>query len=118
MTTKDKREEGEASIKAAIAAMPEHDKVIAKKLHKIITEEAPDLIPRTWYGFPAYGDSNGKVLCFFRSTKKFGERYMTFGFNDVAKLDNGNVWPISFAIKELASKDELEIVRIIKKAIS
>jgi hypothetical protein len=118
MATKDKRAEGEAAIQAVIADMPEHDKAIALKLHKIIEENAPELIPRTWYTLPAYGDDNGKVLCFFRGTKKFGERYMTLGFNDAAKLDNGNVWPINFAIKELTSADEAEIAKIVKKAVS
>jgi hypothetical protein len=118
MAVKDKRAEGEEAVKAAIAAMPEKDKKLGEKLHRIITENGPSLVPRTWYGFPAYGNENGKVLCFFRSTKKFGERYMTLGFNDSAQLDDGNVWPISFAIINLSTADETKIARIVSKAAS
>lgn len=118
MATKDKRAEGEAAIQAVIADMPEHDRAIAEKLHKIIGENAPNLVPRTWYTLPAYGDENGKVLCFFRGTKKFGERYMTLGFNDAAKLDDGNVWPTNYAVKELTGADEAEIAKLVRKAVN
>jgi uncharacterized protein YdhG (YjbR/CyaY superfamily) len=118
MVGKDKRAEGEAAVKAVIDGMPDEDKIIAERLHFIIIKNAPSLIPRTWYGLPAYGDENGKVLCFFRSTNKFGERYMTLGFNDSAKLDTGNMWPISFAIKNMVSDVEVEIAEIVNRAIN
>jgi hypothetical protein len=112
-----KKNDAEAAVLAAIATMPEPDRTIGEKLHAIITASAPDLMPRTWYGMPAYSNGN-KIVCFFRSTKKFGERFMTLGFNDVANLDEGNMWPIYFAIKDLASAEEAEITTLVKKAVS
>jgi uncharacterized protein YdhG (YjbR/CyaY superfamily) len=105
----------EAALLQAIAAMPDHDRMISEHLHKVIMATVPSLMPRTWYGMPAY--SNGsKIVLWFRSGKKFGERYITLGFNDVATLDEGNIWPISFAIVELTKDDETMIVALLKKA--
>ena len=112
-----KKTDDEAAVVAAIAAMQEPDRVIAERLHKIIKSSAPALLPRTWYGMPAY--SNGdKIVCFFRSKQKFGERYMTLGFNDAANLDEGTMWPISFALTELTDNEEAKITALLKKAIS
>lgn len=115
MTKVSKNDDGETAVLEAIAAMPDHDKVIAEKLHTLIKANAPDLTSRTWYGMPAYTNGN-KIICFFRSGKKFGERYMTLGFNDIATLDEGNIWPINFAIKELSPTDEATIAALVKKA--
>jgi len=105
------------ALLAVIDVMQEPDKTISKRLHAIISENAPDLEPRTWYGMPAYS-KDGKVFCFFRSTQKFNERYMTLGFNDIANLDEGNIWPITFAVKDLNEADEAKIAEIIKKSIT
>jgi hypothetical protein len=112
-----KNEDGETAVVEAIAAMPEHDRAISERLHIIIKENAPSLVSRTWYGMPAYTDGN-KIICWFRSGKKFGERYMTLGFNDISKLDEGGMWPISFAISELTGAVEDEIAALVKKAVS
>lgn len=112
-----KQDNNEAQVIKVIDIMSEPDRSIAKRLHDIITSSAPSLMPRTWYGMPAYTNGN-KVVCFFRSRDKFGERYMTLGFNDVAKLDDGNLWPIAFALKKLTPKEEAEISALIKKAVS
>ncbi len=117
MPAKDKRAEDRAAVLAAIADMPEHDRVIGERLHVIIMANAPDLMPRTWYGMPAYSNGN-KIICFFRSGKKFGERYMTIGFNDSAKLDEGTFWPISYALSELTANSEAGISAIVKQAVS
>jgi hypothetical protein len=111
-----KRAEGEAEVLAAIAAMAEPDRTISERLHAIIAASAPDLLPRTWYGMPAYTDGD-KIVCWFRSRKKFGERYMTIGFNDTAKLDTGNLWPISYALTELSEADEKTFAELIRRAI-
>ena len=112
-----KRNDGELAVIEAIAAMSEPDRTISKRLHAIITDSAPDLIPRTWYGMPAY--SNGdKIICFFRSKQKFGERYMTLGFNDAARLDEGDMWPISYALQQLTASEESKIAALVKKAVS
>src|SRR6476646_4588944 len=92
--------EAERDVLAAIAKMPGSDRAMAKRLHTIIKDSAPGLSPKTWYGMPAYA-KDGKVVCFFRGADKFKERYVTLGFNDSAKLDNGNLWPISFALTKL-----------------
>ena len=112
-----KRNEDESAVLEAIAVMPEPDRTIGEHLHTIIRANAPNLLPRTWYGMPAYSNGN-KVVCFFRSTKKFGERYMTLGFNDVARIDEGNFWPISFALRELTDVEKTRIASLIQKAIS
>lgn len=117
-TAKDKMQaDDKAAVVAAIAAMSEADRAIGERLHDIITTNAPDLMPRTWYGMPAYSNGN-KIICFFRSRQKFGERYMTLGFNDAAKLDEGNVWPITYALIELTSADEAKITELVKRAVS
>ena len=105
----------ERAFLEAIEAMSEPDQTIGKRLHDIIKASAPDLMPRTWYGMPAYSDGN-KIICFFRGRQKFGERYMTLGFNDSAKLDEGHMWPIYYALTELTSADETKIKQLVKKA--
>jgi uncharacterized protein YdhG (YjbR/CyaY superfamily) len=112
------REEGEKALLAAIAAMPEPDRSMATRLHEIITANAASLMPKTWYGMPAYANSEGKVVCFFQNAQKFNARYATFGFNDTANLDEGAMWPTSFALKELTPAGEARIAELVKKAIS
>ena len=114
---KDKHAVDEAAVVAAIAAMPEADRKIGERLHKIIKTNAPDLFARTWYGMPAYTDGN-KIYCFFRSRQKFGERFMTLGFNDIAKLDEGNMWPIYYALTELTPIEEAKVAKLVKKAVN
>lgn len=111
-----KQNDDEAAVQAAIAALPEPDRGIGEKLHAIITANAPDLMPRTWYGMPAYTNGN-KIVCFFRGRQKFGERYMTLGFNDAAELDEGSLWPISYALTELTAADETRIAELVKRAV-
>ncbi len=111
-----KEDEGEAEVQGAIAAMPEPDRAIGEQLHAIIKANAPGIMPRTWYGMPAYTNGD-KIVCFFRSRQKFGERYMTLGFNDVAKLDKGALWPISFALTELTAEEKAKIAALVKKAV-
>src|SRR5437016_2424358 len=112
-----KKNDGEAEVLQAINAMPEPDRAIGKRLHAVITSSAPALLPRTWYGMQAYSNGN-KIICFFRSKQKFGERFMTLGFNDVAKLDEGNMWPIYFALTELTPAEEAKIAALVKKAVN
>ncbi len=112
-----KKAAGEADVLAAIAAMPEPDRAVGERLHAIIKASAPDLSPKTWYGMPAYA-LDDKVVLFFRDRQKFKERYMTLGFNDLAKLDEGAMWPINFALKELTAAEEDQIGAIVKKAVS
>src|SRR5664279_5199986 len=111
------KEEGEISVLAKIAEMPEPDRVTGERLHTIIKASAPDLSPRLWYGMPAYS-KDGKVVCFFQSTQKFNTRYMTFSFSDKANLDEGNLWPTAFALKELTATEEASIATLVKKAVS
>jgi uncharacterized protein YdhG (YjbR/CyaY superfamily) len=111
------RAEGERDVLAKIAEMPAADRKIAKRVHEIVTASAPDLMPRTWYGMPAY-TKDGKVVCFFQDASKFKSRYATFGFNDKANLDDGAMWPTSFALKELTAKEEAKIAKLVKKAVS
>ena len=111
------KEEGERAVLAAIAAMPEGDRVLAERLHAIITGSAPVLAPKTWYGMPAYANQEGKVVCFFTPASKFNSRYATFGFNDVANLDDGSMWPTSCALTELTADDEARIGALVKKAV-
>ena len=108
--------DGESAVRAAIAAMAPKDRAMAKRLHELIKATAPDLSPKTWYGMPAYA-KDGKVVCFFRNAGKFKERYAMFGFNDSAKLDNGSMWPVAFALTELTSADEAKISALVKKAV-
>ncbi len=109
--------DGERDVLAAIAAMKEPDRVMAKRLHAIIKASAPVLWPKTWYGMPAYA-KDGNVVCFFQSAHKFKARYATFGFSDKANLDEGTVWPVAFALKELTAADEARIGAFVKKAVS
>ena len=102
---------------AKIAEMPEPDRAMAKRLHAIINTSAPALSPKTWYGMPAYA-KDGKVVCFFQSAQKFKSRYATFGFSDQANLDEGAMWPTSFALKELTAAEEARISGLVKKAVS
>jgi uncharacterized protein YdhG (YjbR/CyaY superfamily) len=112
------KEEGEKAVLAAIAAMPEPDRSMAARLHEVIKVNAPSLSPKTWYGMPAYADKDGNVICFFQNASKFNARYATLGFNDRAKLDEGDMWPTSFALKELNAAEEARIVALVKKAVS
>jgi len=113
---KDKAE-GESAVLAAIAAMQEPDRGMAKRLHAIIKASAPTLAPKTWYGMPAYA-KDGKVVCFFQSAQKFNTRYASFGFSDTANLDEGALWPVAFALKELTATEEARISALVKKAVS
>jgi len=110
--------EGESAVLAAIAAMKEPDRSMAKRLHAIIKASAPALSPKTWYGMPAYADKDGKVVCFFQAAQKFNTRYATFGFNDTANLDEGALWPTAFALKGLTAAEEAKIGALVKKAVS
>ena len=109
--------DGESDVLAKIAEMPKADRAMAERIHKIVKASAPDLTPRTWYGMPAYA-KDGKVVCFFKSASKFKSRYATFGFNDPANLDDGAMWPTSFALKKLTAADERKIGALVKKAVS
>ena len=113
---KDKAD-GESDVLAKIADMPEPDRAMAERLHAIIRASAPTLSPRTWYGMPAYA-KDGKVVCFFQSAQKFKTRYATFGFSDKANLDEGAMWPTSFALKGLSAAEEKKIGALVKKAVS
>ena len=108
---------GESAVRAAIAEMSPKDRALAKRLHELIKASAPDLMPKTWYGMPAYA-KDGKVVCFFRDAGKFKERYAMFGFNDSAKLDEGSMWPIAYALTELTAADEAKIRKLVKRAVS
>ena len=112
------RAAGESDLLAKIAEMQEPDRSMAERLHGIITANAPDLFPKTWYGMPAYANQDGKVVCFFQSAQKFNARYATLGFNDVANLDNGAMWPTAFALKVLSPAEETKIIALVKKAVS
>ena len=109
--------DGESAVLAKIAEMPEPDRAMGKRLHAIIKASAPALSPKTWYGMPAYA-KDGKVVCFFQSAQKFKSRYATFGFSDEANLDEGAMWPTSFALKELTAAEEARIGALVKKAVS
>jgi uncharacterized protein YdhG (YjbR/CyaY superfamily) len=109
--------DGENAVLAKIAEMPEPDGAMAERLHAIIKASAPVLTPKTWYGMPAYA-KDGKVVCFFQSADKFKSRYATFGFSDDANLDDGDMWPTSFALKELTAACETKIRALVKKAVS
>jgi uncharacterized protein YdhG (YjbR/CyaY superfamily) len=111
------KEDGESAVRDSIAAMAPQDRAIAKRLHDLIKATAPDLSPKTWYGMPAYANKDGKVVCFFRNAGKFKERYAMFGFNDTAKLDEGSMWPVAYALKKLTAGDEAKIRALVKKAL-
>ncbi len=109
--------DGEKMLLARVAKMPEPDRSMAKKVHAIVRKNAPDLMPKTWYGMPAYTTKEGKVVCFFQDAAKFKARYATLGFNDAAALDEGNMWPTSFALKKLTGAEETKIAALVKKAV-
>jgi uncharacterized protein YdhG (YjbR/CyaY superfamily) len=108
---------GEKDVLAKIAEMPKEDRAMAKRIHAVVKASAPDLSPRTWYGMPAYANQDGKVVCFFTPASKFKERYSTFGFNAAANLDQGNMWPTSFALEKLTTAEEKKIGALVKKAV-
>jgi len=114
---KKSKADGEREVLAAIAAMKDPDRAMAKRLHAIIKTSAPDLSPKTWYGMPAYA-KEGKVVCFFQSAQKFDARYATFGFSDEANLDAGTMWPTSFALTKLTAANEAKIRTLVKRAVS
>ena len=113
---KDKTD-GESAVRAAIAAMSPQDRAIAKRLHELIKATAPDLSPKTWYGMPAYA-KDGKIVCHFQSAQKFKTRYATLGFSDKAKLDEGAMWPVAYALTKLTAAEEARIGALVKKAAS
>ena len=111
------KEDGESAVLAKIAEMPEPDRTMGERLHAIIKASAPALMPRLWYGMPAYA-KDGKVICFYQNAQKFKTRYATIGFSDKANLDEGNLWPTAFALKELTAIEEARIAALVKKAVS
>ena len=112
------RAAGESDLLAKISEMPEPDRAMAERLHEIVKASAPALWPKTWYGMPAYANKDGKVVCFFQSAQKFNTRYATFSFSDKANLDEGAMWPTSFALKELTATGEAKIGALVKRAVS
>jgi uncharacterized protein YdhG (YjbR/CyaY superfamily) len=113
-----KKAEGESDLLAKIAEMQGPDRAMAERLHEIVKASAPALSPKTWYGMPAYANKDGKVVCFFQSAQKFNSRYATLGFSDKANLDEGAMWPTSFALKELTAAEEAKIGALVKRAVS
>jgi uncharacterized protein YdhG (YjbR/CyaY superfamily) len=109
--------DGESAILAALGEMSPKDRALGKRIHAIVRESAPELSPKTWYGMPAYA-KDGKVVCFFRNAGKFKERYAMLGFNDSAKLDEGSMWPVAYALTELTAADEAKIRKLVKRAVS
>jgi uncharacterized protein YdhG (YjbR/CyaY superfamily) len=112
------RADGESAVIAKISEMQGADRTMAERLHAIVKASAPALSPKTWYGMPAYANKDGKVVCFFQSAQKFNSRYATLGFSDKANLDEGAMWPTSFALKELTATEEARIGALVKKAVS
>ena len=112
------RADDEAEVLARIAEMPDADRVLAERLHAIITQQAPELAPRTWYGMPAYANPAGRIVCFFQPAARFKARYATLGFNDAAALDDGQMWPTAFALTAMTSQTEEQIVTLIRRAVS
>ncbi len=111
-------EDGETAVQESLAAMTPKDRAIGKRIHELVKESAPDLIPKTWYGMPAYANKDGKVVVYFRNAGKFKERYSMLGFNEAANLDDGSLWPVAFAVPELKKTDEARIRALVKKAAS
>lgn len=111
-----KAEEAHACLDA-IAAMPDDDRALAERVHTLVNEAAPDLRPKTWYGMPAYVDENGKVVCFFKASAKFGARYATLGFSDVARLDDGDLWPTEYAVTRMSATVSATITTLLRKAV-
>lgn len=114
---KGKKADGLADLLAKIAELNESDRAIAETIHRLVTENAPDLAPKTWYGMPAWSNKDGKVVCFLTPAGKFDSRYASFGFNDAAKLDDGTVWPTSFAVTKLTKADEDMFAALIRKSV-
>lgn len=112
------KEEAEKTALAAISAMKEPDRSMAKRIHEIIKENAPTLLAKTWYGMPAYANDEGKIVCFFQTKYKFNYKYATLGFQDAANLDEGAMWPVAFALIKLTAVEEARIVTLVKKAVS
>ena len=112
-----RKADGESALLAKIAEMPKADRALAERVHAIVKANAPDLMPKTWYGMPAYAKGD-KVVCFFQSADKFKSRYATFGFSDQANLDDGAMWPTTFALRKLTAADEKRIAALVKKAVS
>lgn len=108
---------GEKALLAKLAEIPKADRALGKRIHEIVTANAPDLMPKTWYGMPAYANEEGKVVCFFQSASKFGARYATLGFSDAANLDAGSMWATSFALRRLDAASEKKIAKLVKKAV-
>jgi uncharacterized protein YdhG (YjbR/CyaY superfamily) len=117
LKTSASKQDGENEVLAKIAAMPESDRLMAERIHAIVKANAPELVPKTWYGMPAYA-KDGNVVCFFQSGQKFKTRYATLGFSDKAKLDDGNLWSTAFALKTLTAAEEAKIAKLVKKAVS
>lgn len=113
----EEKADGEKAVLEKYEEMPEPERTMGLRLHKIIKANAPDLAPKLWYGMPSYA-KDGKILCFFQSAQKFNTRYATFGFNDIATLDDGSMWPVAYALKELTDAEEAKIAALMKKAIS
>ena len=113
-----RKADGEKILLAKVKEMPKADREMAERIHEIVKANAPDLSPKTWYGMPAYANKDGKVICFFTAASKFNSRYATFGFNDDAILDEGAMWPTSFALKELTAAEEAKLSALVKKAVS
>jgi len=109
--------DGLEALLAKVAEMPEPDRSLATRIHAIVTASAPGLLPKTWYGMPAYANNEGKIVCFFQAADKFKARYATFGFNDTARLDDGSTWPTAFAVKSLTAADEARLAALVKKAV-
>jgi uncharacterized protein YdhG (YjbR/CyaY superfamily) len=112
------RAAGESALLAVVGALKDPDRSMAKRIHEIVKASAPALMPKTWYGMPAYANKDGKVVCFFTPASKFNTRYSTFGFNDTANLDDGAMWATSFALKELTAAEEAKLAALVKKAAS
>ena len=111
-------EDGETAVRDALAAMSPDDRALGERIHALVRESAPELTPKTWYGMPAYANGEGKVVCFFRNATKFKERYAMFGFNDSANLDDGSMWPVAYALRELTRADEARLAKLVKQAVS
>ena len=112
------RADGESDLLSKIAELPEPERTRASRIHEIVTANAPNLMPKTWYGMPAYANDEGKIVCFYQSAQKFDTRYATLGFNDSASLDDGNIWSVAYAIADLTPADEAKIAALVKKAVS
>ncbi|HET8558606.1 MAG TPA: DUF1801 domain-containing protein [Gaiellaceae bacterium] len=110
--------EGEKAVRAALEKMAPDDRAIGERIHAIVKKAAPELKPKTWYGMPAYANSEGKAVLYFRDAKKFKERYAMLGFNDRANLDDGSMWPIAYALPKLTKADEARIAKLVKQAVS